>query len=188
LATCIDRGVGEVRTQQESLRTQVEDVRRVAATLDPDQGSVQRRRALFGSLRRRFEQSDSPIRKAMAKTMKSFAKGLFVGEEVPDAPPDNLDLERFFRCPKGHERRIHGHCHAGVRIVIKGPTLIAVLDAHLEHPEVFRVEELTPYAQAPIPEAQHQAVHRRRVMSQARSSKQRSLLLDQLERRYQDSS
>ena len=124
----------------------------------------------------------------MAKTMKSFAKGLFVGEEVLDAPPDNLDLERFFLCPKDHERRIHGHCHAGVRIVIKGPTLIAVLDAHLEHPEVFRVEELTPYAQAPIPEAQHQAVHRRRVMSQARSSKQRSLLLDQLERRYQDSS
>jgi hypothetical protein len=32
-------------------------------------------------------------------------------------PVDNLALERAFRLPKGHERRIHGHAHAGVRIV-----------------------------------------------------------------------
>jgi hypothetical protein len=66
--------------------------------------------------------------------------------------------------------------------------LVAVLDAHLHHPEVFRVEDLQPYADAPTPRSQGQAIQRRRVMRRARSSMQRPLLLDQLERRYQDSS
>jgi hypothetical protein len=124
----------------------------------------------------------------MAKTMNAFAGGLFVGEDLLDLPRDNLDLERFFRCPKGHERHIHGHRHAGVRIVLEGPTLVAVLDAHLHHPDAFRVEDLQPYADAPIPRSQCQAIQRRRVMRQARSSLQRPLLLGELERRYQDSS
>lgn len=124
----------------------------------------------------------------MAKTRNAFAPGLFVGEDAPDLPRDNLDLERFFRCPKGHERRIHGHQHAGVRIVLEGPTLVAVLDAHLHHPGTFRVQDLLPYAEAPIPESQSHAIQRRRVMRQARSPTQRPFLLDQLERRYQDSS
>jgi len=128
------------------------------------------------------------MRQAMAKTMNAFAGGLFVGEDLPDLPRDNLDLERSFRYPKGHERRIHGHRHAGVRIVMEGPTLVAVLDAHLHPPDTFRVEDLLPYADAPIPRSQCQALQRRRVMRQARSPTQRPLLLDQLERRYQDSS
>ena len=44
-------------------------------------------------------------------------------------PRDNLDLERWFRVPKGHERRIHGRCHAGVRIVQEGATMLLALDA-----------------------------------------------------------
>ena len=43
--------------------------------------------------------------------MASFAAGLFVGP-VADLPEDNLDLERWFRKPKSHERRIHGRRHA----------------------------------------------------------------------------
>jgi hypothetical protein len=169
------------------LKDRVEDIRKVAATLDPDSGSVKQRRAPF--VRSNDASSDLTIRcGAMAKTMNAFAGGLLVGEDVPDLPRDNLDLERFFRCPKGHERRIHGHRHTGVRIVIEGPTLVAVLDAHLHHPNVFRVEDLLPYADAPIPRSQCQATQRRRVMRQARSPTQRPLLLDQLERRYQDSS
>jgi hypothetical protein len=35
-----------------------------------------------------------------------------------------LDLERWFKRPKGHERRLHGRRHAGVRIVQQGPTCI----------------------------------------------------------------
>ena len=33
---------------------------------------------------------------------------------------DNLDLERWFRLPKSHERRIHGRRHAGIWIVQDG--------------------------------------------------------------------
>jgi hypothetical protein len=170
------------------VKERVEDIRQVAATLDPDRGDARERRAFFRSLQQRFQRSDQPQQQAMAKTMKAFAPGLFVGEDVPDFPRDNLDLERFFRCPKGHERHIHGHQHAGIRIVLEGPTLIPALDAHRHHPEVFRAEDLCPYAEAPIPPSQGQALHRRRVMRQARSPIRRPLLLEQLEKRYQDSS
>jgi len=63
--------------------------------------------------------------------MSSFVPGLFVGHEAAELPQDNLDLERWFKQPKGHERRMHGHRHAGVRIVQEGPTLLLALDAHL---------------------------------------------------------
>jgi len=188
VANAIDRGLAQVQPQQQVVKARVEDLRKVAATLDPDRGSVERRQASFRSLQRRFQRSDHPMRPTMAQTMNAFAAGLFVGEDRPDLPRDNLDLERFFRCPKGHERRIHGHQHAGIRIVIEGPTLIAVLDAHRHHPEAFGVEDLRPDAEAPIPTSQRQATQRRRIMSQARSPTQRPLLLDHLERRYQDSS
>jgi hypothetical protein len=188
LANAIDRGLAQVQSQQQAVKERVEDIRKVAATLDPDGGPVKPRRASFRSLQRRFQRSDQPMRQAMAKTMNAFAPGLFIGEDVPDFPRDNLDLERFFRSPKGHERRIHGHRHAGVRIVVDGPTLVAALDAHLHHPGPFRVTDLQPYAEVPIPASQAQARQRRRVMRQARSPTQRTILLDQLERRYQDSS
>ena len=56
----------------------------------------------------------------MAQVMISFLAGLFVGEGKFEEIRDNLDLERWFRLPKSHERRIHGHRHAGVRIVLEG--------------------------------------------------------------------
>ena len=61
-------------------------------------------------------------------------------------PHDNLDLERWFRLPKSHERRIHGHHHAGIRIVREGATLIPTLDAHSRHPGVFTEDELIGFA------------------------------------------
>ena len=120
--------------------------------------------------------------------MESFAPGLFAGGDLPDFPQDNLDLERFFRQPKGHERRIHGHAHAGVRIVQEGATLLLVLDAHGEHPEAFRPEDLRPYTDAPVPSCQQDAIHRRRIMRKARSTKTRALLLSELEAHYLNSS
>lgn len=124
----------------------------------------------------------------MAKTMAAFAPGLFVGGDDPDLPRDNLDLERFFRLPKGHERRIHGHRHAGVRIVQEGPTLLPPMDAHLRHPGLLSCVELRPYAAAPIPSAQQDALCRRKTMRQARSSRDRPKLLKKLEERYRDTS
>ena len=120
--------------------------------------------------------------------MRSFERGLFVGGDEPDLPRDDLDLERWFRQPKGHERRIHGHRHAGVRIVQEGPTMLLALDAHLTHPEPFGVEDLGPYSQAQAPGHQMESIHRRKVMRKARSKKKRGSLLTELERRYLASS
>ena len=60
--------------------------------------------------------------------MRSFRAGLFAGGDAFDQIHDKLDLERWFRLTKGHERRIHGHRHAGVRILQEGPTLVHALD------------------------------------------------------------
>ena len=66
----------------------------------------------------RFEGIDDPIRRQMAVVMTSFLAGLFVGAGTFEEIRDNLDLERWFRLPKSHERRIHGRRHAGIRIVL----------------------------------------------------------------------
>lgn len=116
--------------------------------------------------------------------MGSFAPGLFAGGDFLELPPDNLDLERFFRKPKSHERRIHGRAHTGVRIVQEGPTLVLALDAHDQHPERFSTADLQPYADATAPPCQVEAIHRRKIMRRARSTKKRILLLSELEARY----
>ena len=119
--------------------------------------------------------------------MRSFRDGLFVGEGKCAAIQDNLDLERWFRLPKSHERRIHGHRHAGVRIVQEGPTLVHALDAHLAHPEPFTMADLLPYRTAHVPLCQKEALSRRKIMRKARSTKKRPLLLADLEQRYRES-
>jgi hypothetical protein len=134
----------------------------------------------------RFQQTGDAIHKQMAQVMISSLAGLFVGEGVFVEIKDNLDLERWFRLPKSHERRIHGHRHAGVRIVLEGPTLVHALDAHAFHPEPFTVEDLLPYRTARPPQCQKQALDRRKIMRKARSKKSRPILLADLERRYQE--
>jgi hypothetical protein len=135
----------------------------------------------------RFERTEDPVRSHIAQVMISFLAGLFVGGAKFEAIRDNLELERWFRLPKSHERRIHGHRHAGVRIVQDGPTLLLALDAHVAHPEPFTAEELLPYRTARLPACQCQALRRRKIMRKARSKKKRPLLLAELERRYRES-
>jgi hypothetical protein len=139
-------------------------------------------------VRERFEGTEDPIHQQMVQVMTSFRAGLFVGEGTFEQLRDNLDLERWFRLPKSHERRIHGHRHAGIRIVVEGPTLVHALDAHAAHPAPFTVEDLLPYRTAREPPCQTQALNRRKTMRKARSKKKRSLLLADLERRYRESS
>jgi hypothetical protein len=134
----------------------------------------------------RFEEAGDPVRGHMAKVMISFLAGLFVGGAKFEAIRDNLDLERWFRLPKSHERRIHGHRHAGVRIVQDGPTLLLALDAHVAHPGLFTAEEMMPYRRARLPACQREALQRRKVMRKARSKKKRPILLAELERRYRE--
>src|SRR5512134_1435125 len=119
-----------------------------------------------------------------AKVMSSVEPGWFVGGEGADVPADNVDLERWFKRPKGHERRLHGRRHAGVRIVQQGPTLLLALDAHVHHDGSFTVDDLEPYRHARVPVSQQQAVERGKLRRKARSRKKRDALLADLEKRY----
>ena len=170
----------------EAIRAYVEDIQAIQATLEPDRGPCAQRQEQFQVLQGQCQASDDPTRQHMGRVMASFAPGLFVGGEEAILPQDNLDLERWFRQPKGHERRIHGHRHAGVRLVQEGPTFLLALDAHLEHPAPFTAADLWPYRHAPAPACQRQALHRRTIMRHARSKKRRPLLLADLERRYRE--
>jgi hypothetical protein len=142
------------------------------------------RQEKFEGLIDRFARTEDPIHQQMVPVMMSFLAGLFVGEGKCEPIKDNLDLERWFRIPKGHERRIHGHRHAGVRIVQEGATMMLALDAHVTHPGPFDVKDLLPYRSAREPECQRQAISRRKIMRKARSKTKRPKLLAELERRY----
>ncbi len=188
MAACIDKGLDLVKPQQETIRHHVETIQEVAATLDPAAKTSARRQSDFDAILARLDGDGDPSHRQMAGLMRSFRAGLFAGDETFDQIHDNLDLERWFRLPKGHERRIHGHRHAGVRIVQEGPTLVHALDAHHTHPEPFGVDDLLPYRSARAPACQCQAIHRRKVMRKARSKTKRPKLLAELERRYQAAS
>jgi hypothetical protein len=168
------------------IRGYVAVIAEVAATLEPGVEEITEREEAFEALIDRFEATEDPIRHGMATVMLGFLAGLFVGEEEYEGIRDNLELERWFRLPKSHERRIHGHRHAGVRIVQEGATLVHALDAHVSHPEPFTVEDLLPYRTARPPTSQTEAVTRRKIMRKARSKKTRAALLADLERRYRE--
>jgi hypothetical protein len=168
------------------IRGYVGVVAEVAATLEPGAEDITERQEAFEALIDRFEATEDPIRHGMAAVMLSFLDGLFVGQEEYEAIRDNLDLERWFRLPKGHERRIHGHRHAGIRLVLGGPTLVPALDAHAAHPGPFAADDLLAYRTARAPRCQTEARGRRTIMRRARSQKRRPLLLAELERRYRE--
>jgi hypothetical protein len=176
-----------VRSEQETIRGYVKEIQEVAATLEPGGGSCEARQRRFEELIARFVRSKDSIHQTMAGVMRSFVGGLFVGEGKFEGVTDNLDLERWFRVPKSHQRRIHGRRHAGVRIVQEGPTLVHALDVHLTHPSPLTVEDLLPYRNAQVPQSQQEAIKRRKIMRKARSKKQRPILIADLERRYRES-
>ena len=186
MADCINRGLDQVQAEQGTIREYVADIAEVAATLEPTTARGVDRQEKFQALIARFDQTEDPILLHMAAVMISFLPGLFVGEGQFDEIRDNLDLERWFRLPKSHERHIHGHRHAGVRIVQDGPTLVLALDAHTAHPGPFTADDLSPYRNVRMPPCQRQALDRRKVMRRARSKKKRPILLADLERRYRE--
>jgi hypothetical protein len=182
LAGCIDRGLKHVKPELAAVRRQRTVLRAVVATLE--QGG-KRGAQQFDRLQEELAGKRDPVSRHMAKVMDAWSPGLFAGPK--DLPADNLDLERFFRLPKGHERRIHGHAHAGVRMVQEGPTLIPALDAHQLHPQPFDASVLLPYQHTRPPSCQTDAMRRRRIMRRARSKSQRKKLLRELEEQYTDS-
>jgi hypothetical protein len=188
LACCIAKGRSLVLETQKQVEAYVETIRYVDATLDPASDSWAIRKRIYQTIGSGLLDEDDPICQQMGRLMASFKKGLFVGGGRSDLPRDNLDLERWFRLPKGHERRIHGRCHAGVRIVQEGATMLLALDAHRHHPHPFTEEELRPYRNAVAPKSQKEAIRRRKVMRAARSTTKRGGLLRILEARYAASS
>lgn len=174
LAGCIDRGLEEVKQQQDRIKEQVEQIRVVAQTLKEDKGTRLQRKARYEQLQREYEKKGEEFTTHLAKLMRSFVGGLFVrvkGKKGEKLPADNDELEQWFRKPKGHARRIHGRKHAGMRIVQEGPTLLQTLNAHETHPEPFTAAELLPYRQAAEPADQREAIQRRKIMRKARSKK-----------------
>jgi hypothetical protein len=96
-----------VESEQETIREYVNEIKKVATALEPGGESRRHRQEKFEELIDRFERDEAPIRQHMAKLMISFLPGLFVGAGKFEEIKDNLDLERWFRLPKSHERRIH---------------------------------------------------------------------------------
>ena len=185
LASCMDRGLDIVRETLTQVKAYVQDLQAVDRTLRPnDDTTGEEREAQFILRRQEWESSADPMHRHFATMMSSFEPGLFVGGESADFPADNLDLERWFKRPKGHERRLHGRRHAGVRIVQQGPTLLLALDAHMHHDGSLTVDDLEPYGHARVPVSQQQAVARGKIMRKARSRKKRDALLADLEKRY----
>jgi hypothetical protein len=174
LAGCIDSGLSAVEAMQQQVQEQVAEIRRVAETLDDGSEKLPKRRAQYNKLRREYDRHDGDFYSHLSQVMESFAPGLFVwvrGKKGEKLPVDNLDLERWFRKPKGHERRIHGHKHTGMRLVQTGATLLLVLDAHENRSGPFTAEDLLPYRDAELPADEREVLQRRKVMRKARSQK-----------------
>ena len=168
----IDRGVANQQIPFTRVRQYTRQVRHVMKLLTAEDGlPLAKRKSQFAAKLAEFQRRGDGAYAHFAKVMASFRPGLFVGAKLGAYPRDNLDLERWFRCPKSHERRIHGHRHAGVRIVRDGPTLIPTLDAHLSHPGVLSREDLLPFRFASPPPSQVAAQHRHVIMRQSRSKK-----------------
>jgi len=185
LASCIDRGLDVVQAFLTHVKAYVQDLQAVDRTLRPnDETTGEEREAQCILRRQEWESSTDPMHQHFAKMMRSFEPGLFVGGEAADFPADNVDLERWLKRPKGHERRLHGRRHAGVRIVQQGPTSMLALDAHVHHDGPLTVDDLEPYGHARVPVSQQQAVERGKIMRKARSRKKRAALLADLEKRY----
>ena len=183
----MDRGLDGSRDALEHVGQYAQALQAVDATLRPSAGvTTEERREQFLAWQEAWQSSLDPVPQHFAKIMSSFEPGVFVGSEVADFPTDNVDLERGFKGPKGHERRIHGHRHAGVRIVRQGPTLMLALETHVHHAGPCTGDDLRPYRLAGVPQSQQEAVERGKIMRKARSRKKRPALLADLEKRYLD--
>ena len=189
LVGCIDRGLDVAREALKQVTQYVKDLQAVDRTLRPsEEATGEEREGQFIALREAWQASADPVHQQFAQVMSSFQPGLFVGGETADCPEDNLDLERWFKRPKGHERRRHGRRHVGVRLVQQGPTLLLALDAHVHHDGPFTVDDLEPYRHSRVPASQQEALGRGKIMRKARSRKNRHDLLADLEKRYLKSS
>ena len=83
--------------------------------MDPTAGRSATRQDDFDAILGRLRGDGDPIHEHMAALMDSFRAGLFASGDELAPVHDNLDLERWFRVAKGHERRIHSKENNGQR-------------------------------------------------------------------------
>jgi len=174
LAAWIDRGVAEAQAEHQGIRQYLQERQCVAATLTRANGAATTRQAQGTRLHEEFAGLATPFSHHMAGVMASCAAGLFGGGDTRPCLQDTVELARWLRKPKGHERRLHGHRHAGGRMVQEGPTLLLALDAHGTHPEPLTAHDLEPYQATAAPPCQVEALHRRKIMRKARAKKNES--------------
>jgi len=167
----IQRGLDRYEEDRVRIALPLGDLLLVWRLLHPKDGRRQPYRPMFHRLAEQFQEKDDPIIQHIGDIMLSFEEGLFCGGDDLDLPDDNLGLERWIKGPKGHERRIHGRQHVGMRIITEAPTLLPALDAHLVREGLFTVQDLRPYIAVSVPESQQHAIARHRMMSRARSKK-----------------
>jgi hypothetical protein len=185
LAGGMDRGLAVAGAALTPVRSDVQDWQAVDTTRRPSEKATgEGREAQGNALQQEWEASGAPRHRHCAPMMGRCEPGLVVGGEAAAVPVDNWDVARWCKCPTGHERRLHGRRHAGVRLVRQGPTLLLVLDAHLPHDGVLTVDDLAPYRHAQVPTSQREAVERGQSRRQARSRKKRQKLLADLDKRY----
>jgi hypothetical protein len=181
----MDRGRALAREPLAHVGRYAKDLQAVDDTLKPHTNVTgEERETQCIVLRQQWQSSADPIEPHFAKMMRRFEPGVFVGGEAADVPADHVALERWFTGPKGHERRMHGRRHAGVRIVRQGPTLMLALDAQGHHDGPLTVDDLEPYGHARVPASQQEALERGKILRKARSRKTRPILLADLEKRY----
>jgi len=92
LATRIDKGLRAVEAVQKAIRHDVEEIKEVAATLDPGTGPCGRREAVYQTILARIEGDGDAVHEHMAKLMAGFRVGLFAGGDAMDQVQEDLDL------------------------------------------------------------------------------------------------
>lgn len=171
LANYIELGTAHYDLHKNEIVEGTRLVRLTACLLKRGSKPSKRRLKEFRRIAKQLSNSTESIKMAMGRMMLRFCNGLFAGGDDFDIPVDNLDLERWFKNPKGHSRRITGNRHVGTKSVYEGPTLIPALDAHLEMEKPLTYIDLTPYIDAEIPISEQKATERKRTMTRAASKK-----------------
>ncbi|MCP4289844.1 MAG: transposase [Gammaproteobacteria bacterium] len=178
----IQRGLAEYEKDLGRIGTALGQVLVVWALIHPESGQHHAYHTSFQQLAKQSRQAKDSITQHIGQLMVSFEAGLFCGGEALDLPEDNLELERWIKGPKGHERHITGRQHVGLRMVAEAPTLLPAFDAHLSRRTPFTIDELLPYVNADIPASQQEAMTRHRMMRKARSKKNEASLWSSLKR------
>lgn len=171
LVTWIDKGLALYEDTRSKVQDYQREIKRVSQTLSHGHSTCKQRFKAFNKIYERLQNSEDPVKQNIAGFMYRFSDGLFAGGDNLEIPDDNQDLERWFKTPKGHERKINGHKHAGTRIVYEGPILLPTLDAHKSTSRQFQIEELKPYIKSEVSDDQQDAISRRKQQKASRSKK-----------------